>query len=150
MPRRGLVVGSLVLMAGNGVLIAAAPEEYRVFTIITVLIGAALLGSLIAYFLRLRCRVEIPWPYGSVRWSVRKERNQLALREIARVTTLLDETSDEAAHHVVFELKNGKHVRLSDYSWAIPHAAKLALRIGEFLDRVPPGRSIPAAIDPDE
>lgn len=150
MPRRGLVVGSLVLMAGNGVFIAFAPEEYRVITIITVLIVAALLGSLFAYFLRLRCRVEIPWPYRSVRWSVRKERNQLALREVVRVTTLLDKTSDEAAHHVVFELKNGQHVRLSDYSWAIPHAAKLARRIGEFLEQVPPNRPIPAAINPDE
>jgi hypothetical protein len=124
------------MIAVSGVGVAAAPEKHRVLTIVVELVVAACLGSLFAYFLRLRCRMQVPWPYRSLRWSIRQERHQLALREIAQVTTLLDDTSDEPAHHVVFELRSGKYVRLSDYSWRVHHAAKLARRVNEFLEAV--------------
>jgi hypothetical protein len=149
MPRFGLAIGAAVLVAANVTAFFAAPEGDRLFATITVLLVSACLGSVFAHFLRLSCRLEVTLPHRVLRWSIGKERHQLPLDEIARVTLLLDETSDETAYRVVFELKNGNQVPLSDHSWAIRHAARLARRIGEFLERVPPGRPIHAAIVPD-
>jgi len=136
MPRLGAVLGASVLIVSVGVGIAGAPERLRVMVSVVMLVIFALLGAVLVYFLRLSCRFEVAAPYRTVRWSIGKHHQQLALNHILRVTTLVDKTSDEPAYHVVFELKSGHCVRLSGYSWGERHAEKLARQVREFLEYV--------------
>jgi hypothetical protein len=136
MPRLGVVLGASVLIVGVGVGIAGGPERLRVMASVVVLVTVALLGAVLVYLLRLPCRLEVAAPYRTMCWSIGKHHQRLALEHILRVTTLVDETSDEPAYHVAFELKSGHRVRLSGYSWGERHAEKLARQVREFLEYV--------------
>ena len=136
MPRLGVALGASVLIAGVGVGIAGGPARLRDVASVGVLVTGALLGALLVYVLRLHCRLEVPSPYRTVCWSIRNEHQQLALDHILRVTTLVDESSDQPAYHVAFELKSGGRVRLSGHSWGARYAEKLAGQVREFLEHV--------------
>ncbi|MBN1610786.1 MAG: hypothetical protein JW940_29415 [Polyangiaceae bacterium] len=136
MPRLGVVLGASVLIVGVGVGIAGGPGRLRVMASVIVLVTVALLGAVLVYLLRLHCRLEVASPYRTVRWSIRKQQQQLALDHILRVMTLVDEMSDEPAYHVAFELKSGSRIRLSGYSWGERHAEQLARQVRDFLEYV--------------
>jgi hypothetical protein len=134
MPRLGVALGASVLIAGVGVGVAGGPERLRDIASVGALVTVALLGAALVYVLRLHCRLEVASPYRTVCWSIGNAHQQLALDHILRVTTLVDETSDEPAYHVAFELKSGGRVRLSGYSWGVRYAEKLARQVREFLE----------------
>jgi hypothetical protein len=138
MPRLLPVLGGLVLAASMGLGIAAAPREFKILTAVVELVIAFGLGAMFVHFLRLRCRIELPWPYRTLNWSTRRsgeDRRHVEIESIAGITTPVDETSDEPAHYVAFELKDGRRVLLSNYSWEKGHAEKLAEQLCRFLDR---------------
>jgi hypothetical protein len=136
MPRLSLVIGAIVFATSMAVGISAAPKEHIVLTSVVLLLVAVLLGAGTVYFLRLRCRFEVPSPYRTLHWWIGKEHQQLLLDQIARVTIRLDQNSDEPAYHVVFELKHCRYVPLTSYSWGTRHADRLCRQIRQFLETV--------------